>query len=316
MLVSRNFSVPNIRNPRVPQRGAPRSSNPPAMKRILPTLLVAALAVLGLATAATAATGGAGLIAPTAPTGLVVSTRSTAVFSRTLRTGQRGVDVRTLQTWLDQVGYAVPSTGYFGSMTKVAVRSFQVARHLTPATGSVGGRTASELRREVTATTRQLPLTAASSANLGGGLTFPLRPYGRVLAPSAWTVDQGIDIGTVNGACGSQVTEVAMADGTIVQEGISGFGPHAPILKVSDGPYAGRYIYYGHAEPALVGVGAQVTAGQPIAELGCGDVGISSTPHIEIGISAPGGPRCCPGYQETSPGWYGVVLGLYRQRLY
>jgi murein DD-endopeptidase MepM/ murein hydrolase activator NlpD len=195
-------------------------------------------------------------------------------------------------------------------MTKRAVKSFQVAKHLSPASGAVGNRTAATLLADVKSTTKvsAVAVSPASAADL----TFPLRPLSRVVAPSAWTLDQGIDIGTVSNACGSQVTEVAMAAGTIVQEGIDGFGPDAPILKVSGGLYKGRYIYYGHAAPALVPVGAQVTAGQPIAEVGCGDVGLSDAPHIEIGISTPGGPPCCPGYQETSPAWYDVVLGLYQ----
>ncbi len=277
---------------------------------------IAALAVLALALgalpqgASAASGGGAGLVTPTPPTGIVNPTGK-AVFSRALRKGEQGADVRTLQTWLSDVGFTVPETGYFGVMTKRAVRNFQRSKRLVPASGTVGNRTAATLLTAVNAATKVSSVSLASSSS--AGLVFPLSPLSRVLAPRAWTLDQGIDIGTVNNACGSQVTEVAMAPGTIVQEGIDGFGPDAPILKVSSGVYKGRYIYYGHAAPALVPVGTQVTAGEPIAEVGCGDVGISDAPHIEIGISAPGGPPCCPGYQQTSPAWYDVVLGLYQQ---
>jgi peptidoglycan hydrolase-like protein with peptidoglycan-binding domain len=280
------------------------------MRAIRRLILSGTLALLGIAGAASAATGGAGLVAATNPTG-IVNPNAKAVFDRTLRLGERGTDVSTLQTWLSDVGFTVPATGYFGAATKREVQRFQVTKNLSPASGAVGNRTSATLHAAVQAVTKTTALSGSSGGS--GGLVFPLRPLSRVLAPSAWTLDQGIDIGTVNNACGPKVTEVAMAPGTIVQEGIDGFGPDAPIIKVSSGTYAGRYIYYGHAEPALVPVGAQVTTGEPIAEVGCGDVGISSAPHIEIGISAPGGPPCCPGYQETSPAWYDVVLGLYRQ---
>ncbi len=280
------------------------------MVRIVAAAALAALAFVALPQGASAGSGGAGLVTPTAPTG-IVSPTGKAVFSRALRKGEHGADVRTLQTWLSDVGFTVPETGYFGLMTKRAVRGFQRSKRLVPASGTVGNRTAATLLAAVNSVTKVSAVSLASSSTQG--LVFPLTPLSRVLAPGAWTLDQGIDIGTVNNACGSQVTEVAMAPGTIVQEGIDGFGPAAPILKVSSGVYKGRYIYYGHAAPALVPVGTQVTAGEPIAEVGCGDVGISDAPHVEIGISAPGGPPCCPGYQETSPAWYDVVLGLYHQ---
>lgn len=254
------------------------------------------------------------MVAPQRPHGIVTAHSTASVFTRTLRRGERGADVKTLQTWLGDIGYSLPSTGFFGPMTQAAVREFQSANALRPASGTVGRRTAASLLTLVRQVSRGTGLASSSgSADPSSGWVFPLTPISRVVSPSSWSLDQGVDIGTVGNACGSQVTEVAMTSGTIVQEGIDGFGPYAPIIKVSSGPYAGRYIYYGHAAPALVPVGAHVSPGEPIAEVGCGRVGISDAPHLEIGISDSGGPPCCPGMQETSPQMYDIVLGLYKQ---
>ncbi|MDP9075683.1 MAG: peptidoglycan DD-metalloendopeptidase family protein, partial [Actinomycetota bacterium] len=97
-------------------------------------------------------------------------------------------------------------------------------------------------------------------------------------------VDQGVDYSAPGGT-----PLYAMGPGVIIREGMDGFGPGTPVLQITGGPLAGKTVYYGHAGPDLVPVGAHVVQGQQISTVGNGIVGFSTGPHLEVGFYPPGG---------------------------
>jgi Putative peptidoglycan binding domain len=168
--------------------------------------------------------GGVGIVAPQNPRGYDSSAVPYATFGRTLRYGLVGEDVKTLQTWLTEVGYRVPETGRFGPITRRMVKAFQRA-HGLQASGIAGNKTVTALGLAVAGAARKAATEGTGGSTVGAppghtpsgaSWVFPLQPISRVLDPSNWTLDQGVDIGTVNNACGSRVVEVAMTSGTIV----------------------------------------------------------------------------------------------------
>jgi murein DD-endopeptidase MepM/ murein hydrolase activator NlpD len=145
------------------------------------------------------------------------------------------------------------------------------------------------------------------------GFRFPFLDPSAASAPGSWTLDQGVDLAASGYACGAAAKLVAVGDGTVVQTGISGFGPTAPVIRMSDGPFAGRNVYYGHTGKIYVHVGQVVHAGDLVAQIGCGSVGYSSAPHLEIGVGVPGGPPCCPAFGQTSRSMLKQLLASYRR---
>jgi murein DD-endopeptidase MepM/ murein hydrolase activator NlpD len=143
------------------------------------------------------------------------------------------------------------------------------------------------------------PAVSPTQTSSSGGFTFPL-PRGSASPPGTWSLDQGVDI-----SAPANTPELAVGAGTIVLHGIGGFGPWAPVLHLD----SGGYVYYGHAGPGNeLPIGTHVSAGQPIAEIGAGIVGISTGPHLEIGFSDASGT---PLGSQTAPQMMSLLQASY-----
>jgi murein DD-endopeptidase MepM/ murein hydrolase activator NlpD len=186
--------------------------------------------------------------------------------------------VRDWQALLTALGFPAPASGQWDAPTTAAVTAYQQAA-ATPVTGTIDDATRTNM---LTPFPPPIPADLlASSLAVPGGVVGPGGtglPLPRQYLKSG-SVDQGVDYSAPGGT-----PLFAMGSGTIVQEGIGGFGPNAPVLQVTSGPLAGKTVYYGHSGPDLVPVGAHVIQGQQISSVGYGIVGISTGPHLEIGF--------------------------------
>jgi murein DD-endopeptidase MepM/ murein hydrolase activator NlpD len=186
--------------------------------------------------------------------------------------------VRGWQALLTGLGFPAPPSGQWDAPTTDAVKAYQQAA-AAPPTGTIDDATRTNL---LTPFPPPIPADLlASSLAVPGGVVGPGGsglPLPRQYLKSG-SVDQGVDYSAPGGT-----PLYAMGSGTIIQEGIGGFGPNAPVLQITSGPLIGKTVYYGHSGPDLVPVGAQVVQGQQISSVGSGIVGISTGPHLEIGF--------------------------------
>jgi peptidoglycan hydrolase-like protein with peptidoglycan-binding domain len=222
--------------------------------------------VLGCAAGAAASSGGAPV------RDKVVAAKSSApVFTRTLRKGQSGADIVTLQTWLSDLGYGVPATGYFGSLTKAAVRRFQLAYRLYPASGSVGNRTSAALLAAVTKATGKKPRLSDGASHSGRdpipGFTIERDDMG--VDASAWTG------APIYAPYASRLVQ-------IIQDWYA--GQPLLLLQFLSQPPGALSDYWYVAEqinPVTENIGATFQAGQRVATFAAGGTG------IEIGWGSP-----------------------------
>jgi hypothetical protein len=123
---------------------------------------------------------------------------------------------------------------------------------------------------------------------------FPFQDKTRAVPQSQWTQDEGVDISADGVTCANEPVLVAVSSGTVqvvdstTVPDYRNFGPQVTEITGDPGTvFAGHIIYYGHSKDPIVTSG-HVAAGQPVTHVGCGIVGDSSGPHLEIGVFPSG----------------------------
>lgn len=273
-----------------------------------PWLMKRTRVILGLVLAVTfcgealASSGGAGL------TDKAVLRKSSApVFSRTLRPGTAGNDVKTLQTWLSDAGYNVSETGFFGSATKSAVQRFQLAHRLFPASGTAGNRTSAALLAAVGKDSNAVPVVATGNHPSG---TNPIPGF------TIERDDMGVDASARTGA-----GIYAPGASRLVQVMQNWYdGQPLMLFRFNNAPAGALSSYWYVAEqivPITTRIGAAFAARQRVASFAPSGTGIeigwgspTSNARTLAAVSDPGAANPAPGsktvWGETFKKQFGI----------
>ncbi len=193
-----------------------------------------------------------------------------AAAAPVLKTGDKGEAVKVLQRALK----VDRSTGYFGPVTRIAVKKFQRANELG-ATGVVGPETWTVLGRSVA--------QEAAKADSSFG---DVQVDGRFCPALDFYYGDGLGAGRSHmgldmmGTRGEPI--YAVDAGTVTRSGYQGNG--AMILDITD--KKGSMWFYGHFDKILVGKGDKVKAGQLIGYMG--DTGSPGAVHLHIELRPNG----------------------------
>lgn len=204
--------------------------------------------------------------------------RSRRFGERALERGDRGHDVRVLQSWLTKLGFQTAVDGVFGGDTERSVEAYQRASDLK-ADGTVSRELAKRLREQVEegATQPTQPVTQV------GDHVFPVQGahrYGDGLG--AGRRHQGVDL---LAGCGTPV--VAAQGGRVVY---SGYHSAAGNYVVITGAQSGEdYVYMHLRSASSLRKGQTVETGAPLGEVGETGNASGCNLHFEL---------------WTAPGWY------------
>lgn len=136
-----------------------------------------------------------------------------ANVAQALERGDRGAEVRDLQTRLNAAGYySGPITGYYGRLTEAAVKRFQKAKKL-PVVGKAGSKTYAALR-----------------ASEGIVARLPNRSSTAVAQIQRRLIAQGYDAGKVDGIYGAKTRAAVkrfQQDHGLIADGIVGSATNA-----------------------------------------------------------------------------------------